>query len=188
MKAQQDKLLTILRDRFEQNAHRHQGLAWADVQARLVSKPNALKSLGDMESSGGEPDVIGHDRKTGELTFCDCAAESPKGRRSLCYDRAALDARKEDKPKGSAVETAAAMGVDLLTEEQYRALQALGDEGLVESRRGLGIYVRPGAREHLRRIERERFLNDEWPQLRARLRRLGITADQLKWEDNGWNR
>jgi len=127
MKAQQDKLLTILRDRFEQNAHRHQGLGWADVQARLVSKPNALKSLGAMESSGGEPDVIGHDRKTGELTFCDCAAESPKGRRSLCYDRAALEARKEDKPKGSAVETAAAMGVELLTEERYRALQALGE-------------------------------------------------------------
>jgi hypothetical protein len=128
MKAQERKeLLQTLMTRFEKHAQRHEGIAWADVQARLEGNPDALKSLLAMESSGGEPDVIGHDRKTGQVTFCDCSAESPAGRRSLCYDREALDARKEAKPKGSAVEAAAAMGIDLLTEEEYRALQTLGE-------------------------------------------------------------
>jgi hypothetical protein len=107
--------------------HRHPSLAWSDVLARLEANPDALSSLHQMDSTGGEPDVIGHDRKTGQLTFCDCSAESPAGRRSLCYDRKALDARKENKPKGSAVEMAAAMGIELLTEAQYRALQKLGE-------------------------------------------------------------
>lgn len=128
MKAKErDALLQTLKDRFEANMHRHKGIAWADVQARLESHPKAMESLAAMEASGGEPDVIGQDKKTGQVTFCDCAAESPAGRRSVCYDRAALDARKEHKPQGSAVEMAAEMGVELLTEEHYRALQGLGE-------------------------------------------------------------
>ena len=106
---------------------RHKGIAWAEVQARLEGNLRALESLRQMEDSGGEPDVIGRDKATGRYTFCDCAAESPSGRRSLCYDKEALDARKEHKPQGSAVEMAAGMGVDLLTQEQYRALQQLGE-------------------------------------------------------------
>jgi hypothetical protein len=127
------ELLKTLTSRFEQNMHRHQGIAWADVRARLDADPDALKALHAMESTGGEPDVIGHDRKTGAVTFCDCSAESPKGRRSLCYDRKALDARKENKPKGSAVELAASIGIDLLTEEEYRHLQTLGEFDLKTS-------------------------------------------------------
>jgi len=128
MKAQElEKLLLALKARFERNMHRHKAIAWADVQARLEGKPDALKSLREMEATGGEPDVIGYDKKAGHYTFCDCSAESPGGRRSTCYDREALDARKENKPKSSAVETAAAMGIDLLTEEQYRELQTLGE-------------------------------------------------------------
>jgi len=107
--------------------HRHKGIAWADVRARLEGNPDALKSLRAMEATGGEPDVIGRAKKAGHFTFCDCAAESPAGRRSVCYDRAALDSRKEHKPQDSAVEMAAEMGIDLLTEEQYRALQKLGE-------------------------------------------------------------
>lgn len=107
--------------------HRHEGIAWADVRARLVDHPDALKSLREMEATGGEPDVIGQDSKTGRYTFCDCSAESPSGRRSLCYDREARESRKEHKPKSSAVEMAAAMGIDLLTQEQYRELQTLGE-------------------------------------------------------------
>lgn len=127
MKAQErDELLRTLMARFEHNMHRHRDVSWDEVQARLEGNPRALESLRAMETTGGEPDVIGRDAETGRLTFCDCSPESPKGRRSLCYDRAALDARKEHKPQGSAVETAAEMGVDLLTEEQYRALQELG--------------------------------------------------------------
>ena len=113
--------------RFEKNVRRHKGIAWAAVEARLKATPKALASVHAMEASGGEPDVIGHDEATGGFTFYDCSAESPPGRRSLCYDRAALESRKENKPQGSAVETAAAMGIDLLTEEQYRALQKLGE-------------------------------------------------------------
>lgn len=120
-------LLQTLKTRFDQNPHRHPGILWADVQAKLESNPNALKSLQAMETTGGEPDVIDQNKETGLITFCDCAKESPTGRRSLCYDRAALDARKENKPKGSAVEVAEEMGIALLTEDQYRALQQLGE-------------------------------------------------------------
>lgn len=128
MKAnEREELLQALQARFEKNTHRHEGVAWADVQARLVDHASALKSLREMEATGGEPDVIGHDRKTGRYTFCDCAAESPSGRRSLCYDEEALQSRKEHKPQGSAVGMAAAMGIELLTEEQYRELQKLGE-------------------------------------------------------------
>jgi hypothetical protein len=126
-KQEQDQLLQTLKTRFEQNPHRHPDIAWADVQARLQNNPAALKSLQAMEVTAGEPDVIGHDNETGLVTFCDCAKESPAGRRSLCYDRAALDARKENKPKGSAVEMAEEMGIALLTEDQYSALQKLGE-------------------------------------------------------------
>lgn len=122
---ERDELLQTLKTRFEKNMHRHEGIAWNEVQARLESNPDALRSLRAMEETGGEPDVIGQDRETGHFTFCDCSAESPKGRRSLCYDRAALDARKEHKPQGNGVEMATEMGIDLLTEEQYRALQKL---------------------------------------------------------------
>ena len=125
MKAQErDELLRALKARFEKNMHRHEGVAWAEVQARLESSPGALKSIGAMEATGGEPDVVGH-AKEGRFTFCDCSTESPAGRRSVCYDGAALDARKENKPQGSAVEMAADMGIGLLTEEQYRELQKL---------------------------------------------------------------
>ena len=126
MKAQeQAALVQTLKARFEKNAHRHEGIVWSDVQTRLEGDPDALKSLREMEATGGEPDVIGRDAK-GRYTFCDCSAESPAGRRSLCYDREALQARKEHKPQDSAVGMAAAMGIALLTEEQYRELQKLG--------------------------------------------------------------
>ncbi|MCJ8207059.1 DUF4256 domain-containing protein [Pseudomonas sp. RGM2987] len=126
-KQEQENLLQTLKTRFEQHPHRHPDLSWADVQARLENNPTALKSLQAMEATAGEPDVIAHDKQTGVITFCDCAKESPSGRRSLCYDRAALDARKENKPKGSAIEMAEEMGIALLTEEQYRGLQTLGE-------------------------------------------------------------
>jgi hypothetical protein len=122
-----DRLLRALEERFEENAHRHGGIAWGKVLARLESKAAALRALDEMESTGGEPDVIGQDDATGQLIFCDCSPESPAGRRGLCYDGEALRARKEAKPPGSAVEMAAAMGVELLSEEQYRALQRLGE-------------------------------------------------------------
>jgi len=123
---QRDELLRALKARFEKNMKRHKGLAWAEVEAKLEANPQKLWSLNEMERTGGEPDVVGHDNKTSEFIFYDCAAESPKGRRSLCYDREALDSRKENKPKNSAVDMAAAMGVELLTEEQYQELQKLG--------------------------------------------------------------
>ncbi|MBS0660276.1 MAG: DUF4256 domain-containing protein [Verrucomicrobia bacterium] len=123
--AQRTELLATLKARFEKNKHRHKGLAWAQVEERLAAHPDKLWSLAEMERTGGEPDVIGHDKKSGELLFVDCAEETPKGRRSLCYDDAALQARKEHKPAGSAVGVAAAMGIELLTEEEYRALQKL---------------------------------------------------------------
>ena len=126
MKAQErDNLLEALQARFETNMHRHKGVAWTKVLARLEGDTAKLQSINEMERTGGEPDVVGHDKRTGEYTFCDCSPESPKGRRSLCYDREALDSRKEHKPQGNAVDVAAAMGVELLTEEQYRALQEL---------------------------------------------------------------
>ncbi|WP_334598297.1 DUF4256 domain-containing protein [Pseudomonas alvandae] len=126
-KQEQQALLQTLKTRFEQHPNRHPDIPWSDIQTRLENNPNALKTLQAMDATGGEPDVIGLDPQTGAVTFCDCAKESPTGRRSLCYDRAALDARKENKPKGSAIEMAEAMGVALLTEEQYRALQTLGE-------------------------------------------------------------
>ena len=126
-KKQREELLRALQARFEKNMKRHQGLEWSKVQAKLEANTEKLWSLNEMERTGGEPDVVGHDKKTGEYIFYDCSAESPKGRRSLCYDREALDSRKENKPKDNAVDMAAAMGVELLTEEQYRELQKLGN-------------------------------------------------------------
>lgn len=125
--AERAELLGALKARFEKHRNRHEGLEWAKVQARLEANPEKLWSLSEMERTGGEPDVIGQDKETGEYLFCDCAAESPKGRRSLCYDREALDARKEHKPEGSALDMAAAMGIELLTEARYRELQRLGE-------------------------------------------------------------
>jgi hypothetical protein len=128
MKAhERDQLLRSLEDRFATNTHRHQGIGWKAVLTQLEGDPAALSSVAEMETSGGEPDVIGQDLATGKFTFCDCSAESPAGRRSLCYDRQALDARKENKPVGSAVERALAMGIELLSEEQYRTLQQFGE-------------------------------------------------------------
>ena len=125
--AQREELLRALKARFEKNMDRHKGLEWAKVQARLDANTEKLWSLNEMERTGGEPDVVGHNKKTGEYIFYDCSAESPKGRRSVCYDREALEARKEHKPKDSAVDMAAAIGIELLTEEQYRELQELGE-------------------------------------------------------------
>lgn len=122
-----EELLGTLKARFEKNKNRHQGIAWAKVQARLEASPEKLWALNEMESTGGEPDVAGQDKKTGEYLFYDCSAESPKDRRSLCYDRAALESRKEHRPKNNAQDVAAAMGVELLTEGQYRELQKLGE-------------------------------------------------------------
>lgn len=124
---EREELLGILKTRFEKNMVRHKGIDWPKVQARLDASPEKLWSLNEMEESGGEPDVVGHDKKTGEYIFCDCSAESPKGRRSICYDGEALESRKEHKPKDSAAEMAAAMGIELLTEEQYRELQKFGE-------------------------------------------------------------
>jgi hypothetical protein len=124
---QSEELLAVLKARFEKNMNRHKGAEWANVQARLEANPEKLWSLDDMESTGGEPDVVAYDEETGEYIFYDCSAESPKGRRSICYDREALDARKEFKPENSAVDMAAAMGIEILSEEQYRKLQQLGN-------------------------------------------------------------
>ena len=124
---QQKELLGALKARFEKNMNRHKGLEWANVQARLQANPEKLWSINEMERTGGEPDVVSHDKKTGEYIFYDCSPESPKGRRSLCYDREALESRKEHKPKDNALDMAAAMGIELLTEEQYRELQKLGN-------------------------------------------------------------
>src|SRR3954470_2704783 len=122
---QREELLKALRARFEKNMNRHKGLEWAKVQAKLEANTEKLWSLNEMEITGGEPDVVGYDKKTGEYIFYDCSAESPKGRRSLCYDHEALEARKEHKPADSAINMAADMGIELLTEEQYRELQQL---------------------------------------------------------------
>ncbi len=124
---QRKELLGTLKARFEKNMNRHKGLQWDEVQAKLEANTEALWSLNEMERTGGEPDVVAHDKNTGEYIFYDCSAESPKDRRSLCYDREALDSRKENKPKGNAMDMAAAMGIELLTEEQYRGLQKLGN-------------------------------------------------------------
>jgi len=124
---QSDELLRALKARFEKNMNRHKGLEWANVQANLQANTEKLWSLSEMERTGGEPDVVGHDRKTGEYIFYDCSAESPTGRRNVCYDREALESRKTFKPENTAIDMAAAMGIELLTEEQYRELQKLGD-------------------------------------------------------------
>src|SRR5207245_6270631 len=124
---QREELLGALKTRFEKNMNRHKGLEWDKVQAKLEANAERLWSLSEMERTGGEPDVIGHDKETGEYIFYDCSAESPNGRRSVCYDREALESRKENKPKDSAMDMAAAMGIELLTEEQYRELQKLGN-------------------------------------------------------------
>ena len=123
---ERDELLKALRARFEKNRNRHQGVEWAGVQARLETHAEKLWSLGEMERTGGEPDVVGHDSRTGEFVFFDCSPESPKGRRSVCYDHEALESRKEFKPGDTALDMAAAMGIEILTEEQYRELQTLG--------------------------------------------------------------
>ncbi len=128
MKAEQgEELLRVLKARFEKNMNRHKGLEWAKLQAKLEANPEKLWSLSEMEKTGGEPDVVGHDKKTDEYIFYDCSAESPKGRRSLCYDREALESRKQHKPENNASDVAAAMSIELLTEEQYRELQKLGE-------------------------------------------------------------
>lgn len=130
---QREELFKIIKARFEKNMNRHKGLEWTKVQAKLEANSEKLWSLNEMERTGGEPDVIGYDKKTGEYVFYDCSEESPKDRRSLCYDRAALESRKEHKPKDNAVDVAAAMGVELLSEEQYRELQQLGNFDLKTS-------------------------------------------------------
>lgn len=130
---QQEELLGILKARFEKNMARHEGLEWAEVQAKLDNNIEKLWSLNEMEATGGEPDVVGLDQETGEYIFYDCAAESPKGRRSVCYDREALEARKKHKPENSAMDMATAMGIEILTEEQYRDLQKLGNFDLKTS-------------------------------------------------------
>lgn len=127
MAKESEELLQGLKARFQKNMHRHPGIAWDKVQAELEGNAQALSSLREMEATGGEPDVIGRDKKVDRSIFCDCSAESPAGRRSICYDREALESRKEHKPKNSAVEMAAAMGIDLLTEEEYREFQKLGE-------------------------------------------------------------
>jgi hypothetical protein len=124
---QRKELLAALKARFEKNMNRHKSLEWAYAQAKLEANTEKLWSINEMERTGGEPDVVGHDKKTGEYTFYDCSAESPKVRRSVCYDREALDSRKENKPKDNAMDMAAAMGIELLTEGQYRELQNLGE-------------------------------------------------------------
>ena len=129
---QREELLSALKVRFEKNMNRHKGLKWANVEAKLEANPDSYRdeklwSLNEMETTGGEPDVVGHDKKTGEYIFYDCSAECPKGRRSVCYDGEALESRKEHKPENNAIDMAAAMGIELLTEEQYRELQELGD-------------------------------------------------------------
>jgi hypothetical protein len=124
---QREELLRTLKARFEKNMNRHKGIEWSNVKTKLEANPGKLWSLDDMETTGGEPDVVAYDKKTGEYIFYDCSAESPKDRRSLCYDREALDSRKEHKPKNSAIDMAADMGIEILTEEQYRDLQKIGN-------------------------------------------------------------
>ena len=130
---QREELLGTLKARFEKNMNRHKGLEWNKVQAKLEANTEKLWSLNEMERTGGEPDVVGHDEKTGEYIFYDCSAESPKGRRSICYDREALESRKKHKPENNAIDMATAMGIELLTEEQYRELQKLGNFDLKTS-------------------------------------------------------
>jgi hypothetical protein len=130
---QRDELLKALKARFEKHMHRHKRLEWPKVQARLEAHPEKLQSLGEMESTGGEPDIVGQDKKSGEVFFYDCSPESPSGRRSVCYDREGLESRKEARPANTAIDMATAMGIELLTEEQYRELQKLGEFDLKTS-------------------------------------------------------
>lgn len=130
---QSKELIELLKTRFEKNMNRHKGLVWTKVQSKLEKNSDKLWSLNEMESTGGEPDVVGYDKKSGTYIFYDCSVESPKGRRSVCYDREALDSRKEHKPKNNALDLADAMGIEILTEEQYRELQKLGDFDLKTS-------------------------------------------------------
>jgi len=130
---QAESLLAILKARFDKNKGRHKGIAWPDVLTKLDNNPRKLWSIGEMEESGGEPDVTGHDKKTGEFLFVDCAAETPKGRRSVCYDREGLESRKEFKPDNTAIDLAETMGIEMLTEEEYHDLQKLGDFDLKTS-------------------------------------------------------
>jgi hypothetical protein len=127
------QLLTTLNERFEKNVGRHKGVDWSVVLAQLEASPKTLQTLYEMENTGGEPDVVDYDRRAGKVTFCDCSHESPKGRRSLCYDRKALDSRKENKPGGNAIDMASSIGIEILTEEQYRELQRLGEFDLKTS-------------------------------------------------------
>ncbi|HXV64954.1 MAG TPA: DUF4256 domain-containing protein [Vicinamibacteria bacterium] len=142
---QREELLRTLKARSEQNMNRHKGLEWARVQEKLEANDEKLWSLNEMERTGGEPDVVGHDKKTGEYIFCDCSAESPKGRRNVCYDREALKSRKEHKPRGNAIDMAAAMGIELLTEAQYRELQRLGD---FDTKTSSWVKTPPDIRKH----------------------------------------
>ncbi|MGH7580582.1 MAG: DUF4256 domain-containing protein [Gemmatimonadales bacterium] len=145
MKAnQREELLRTLKTRFEKSMDRHAGLEWAQVQAKLEANPDKLRSLDEMEQTGGEPDVVGHDRTTGEYRFYDCSAESPKGRRSLCYDGEAQRSRKDHPPKNNAIDMAAAMGIELLTEEQYRELQKLGE---FDTKTSSWVRTRPAIRK-----------------------------------------
>ena len=122
-----DELIETLKNRFERNTARHKGIAWSAVQTKLEANPRKVEALYEMERTGGEPDVIGYDKNADTFTFCDCSPESPKGRRSICYDRAALDSRKENKPGGNAIDMATSLGIEILTESQYRALQRIGE-------------------------------------------------------------
>jgi Protein of unknown function (DUF4256) len=141
---QREELLNTLKTRFEKNMKRHKSIEWTKVQAKLEANTGKLWSLNEMERTGGEPDVVGHDKKTGEYIFYDCSPESPKGRRSICYDHEALEARKEHKPENSAIEMAADMGIELLTEEQYRELQQLGN---FDTKTSSWIITPPGIRK-----------------------------------------
>jgi hypothetical protein len=142
---QREELFKVLKTRFQKNMKRHEGLEWAEVQTRLEANPGKLWCLDEMELTEGEPDVVGYDKKTGEYIFYDCSAESPKGRRSFCYDRKALDARKEHKPKNNVLDAAADMGIELLTEEQYRELQQLGN---FDTKTSSWIITPPDIRKH----------------------------------------
>ena len=141
---QNEELLRILKSRFEKNMNRHKGLDWPKVQAKLARSAEKMWSLNEMEKTGGEPDLVGHNNKTGEYIFYDCSAESPKGRRSVCYDREALESRKEHKPANNAIDMAAAMGIEFLTEEQYRELQKLGD---FDTKTSSWVQTPPGIRK-----------------------------------------
>ncbi len=146
---QRDGLFSLLKDRFDKNMNRHPGLEWAKIQAKLVADTEKLWSVSEMERTGGEPDVVGYDSKTNEFIFYDCSVESPKGRRSLCYDRQALDSRKENKPQNSAMDMAAEMGIELLSEAQYRELQSLQTSGgNLDTKTSSWVITPPEIRKH----------------------------------------